>query len=46
MPASWAPASTDEDRDRRVDADRALVEERLDHAVLELLVDEEEDRPR
>ena len=45
MPASWAPASTDDHRDGGVDLNRVLVEDRLDHPVLELLVDEEQDQP-
>ena len=35
-----------DDRDRRVHLDRVLVQQRLDDPVLELLVDEEEHRPR
>ena len=45
MPASSAPDEDRDDRDRGMDLDGALVEERLDHAVLELLVDDEQDRP-
>ena len=40
-----APDQDRDDRDRRVDPDGVLVEERLDHPVLDLLVDDEQHQP-